>query len=191
MESQLVASEVAAAAELDVVREVAAPMVERAALTLELPSLSADKVDRLVSIVEGSRLPSSRVADIVDKLRDDQAARAAVDAAVERFAGGDVAAMRSGLDAVHHALVVGSFEGSTWFAGDRAIALGDRSMQGTVASRAEGLVADLGHAVASDGLGGEAGSAIRSFCLAVQHLLWEEDEEQEGEVWGSPTPELL
>lgn len=165
---------------LDVVRDVAFPMVERAILALELTPPDSSRMDRFVEILEASHLPDDRKQLLVDKLQTDRAAAHGIEQAVERWFGTDgpdVRASVSGaLDAVWAALENGTGAGSEWQVGDRAVSLSEGAVDGSVADRAEALVSDLADGFATQ----VSGPSVRGFCRDVYlAIVFDEEEEEE------------
>ncbi|MEQ1501706.1 MAG: hypothetical protein ABMB14_05720 [Myxococcota bacterium] len=80
------------------VRDHAVALAERVAVALRFPPPSErPPVDRLVALVEGSRLSDDRKDAIVGRLRGDGVTAAVVAASVARWLGGDAPALRSAL----------------------------------------------------------------------------------------------
>ncbi len=177
-------SEHVADADLDLVREIAAPLVERALLALALPARPPAQVDRFVEVVERSALPAERQHELVGKLRADQAADTAVRAAVARHLG-DASARESAtrlLDAVHRDLTHGGGQEHAWVVGDHRVELSAAVREGQVGARADALVRELADARGADvGLGGSGPSTL-ALCRTLQHLLFEEEDEEEDEL---------
>ena len=175
-----------AQAGLDVVRDVAFPMVERALLALQLEPRGSE-VDRFVEIVERSHLSEERRALLADRLRTDEAAALGVRDAMERWFGSDAPEVRDAvsdmLDAVWRGLENGFADeaGARWQIDDHEIALSEAAISGPVAARAEAMVADLAQTLATGAMAGErAGEAVRGFCRDVLlALVWDEEEEEE------------
>jgi hypothetical protein len=174
---------------MDVVRDVAVPLVERAVLALELGPLEPGRHERFVEIVEGSRMPEDRRQILVDKLTTDQAAASAIEEAVGRWFGQDGPALRSDvsrvLDAVWTGLVQGRAVADGWRVGEQEVPLSEDAQQGAIAGRAEAMVADVADAVAPsgparEGARGGLGAAVRGLCRdVVLAFAFDEDEEEE------------
>jgi len=181
-----------AGVDLDVVRDVALPMVERAVLALELSAVAGVRPDRFVAIVEASNLSDDRKQVLVDKLQTDRAASGAIDDAVARWFGADAARadVSKALDAVWAGLADGSAAGSAWRVGTRDVDLSSDAKEGATVSRAEALVGDVAHAVvpagpAREGAQGGIGPAVRGLCrdLILAFAFDEEEEEEEAVGW--------
>jgi len=179
---------------MDVVRDVAVPVVERAVLALELGPLDSERHDRFVEIVQASHLPEDRRQILADKLSTDQAAASAIADAVGRWFGQDGAALRSDvsrvLDSVWTGLVQGRSVAGGWQVGDQEVPLSSEARQGALAGRAEALVADVAEVVAPsgparDGARGGLGAAVRGLCrdVVLAFAFDEEEEEEEAPGW--------
>lgn len=185
LQAQLAGGEVG----LEVVRDVAFPMVERAILALQLEP-RGEATDRFVEIIERSHLSDERRALLTDRLQTDEAAAMGVRDAVERWFGADGPEVRDAvidaLDAVWQGLEQGIGDQATgqWRFGGAEVGLSEGAISGPVAARAESLVADLaatlGAAALAAHVGGRAGESVRGFCRDVLlALVWDEEEEEE------------
>ncbi len=175
------------AVDLEAVRAEALPMVERAMIALYTEPRAPERVDKLVQVLEGSRLPADRKAVLVDKLVSEQDAALGVAGAAERwFGGADLDARTAALgslDAVWDALSNGQPAGEAWRTGDSEVALS--ATTGSIGERADALMGDL----AKDRVGEELGEAIQGFCREVYLIIaWHQDEEEEEEGF-EPSPE--
>lgn len=177
---------------LDVVRDVALPMVERAVLALELSTVAGGRPERFVEILEASHLPDDRKQVLIDKLHTDGAAAGAIDDAVARWFGPEAAPadVSRALDAVWVGLAEGAVSGAGWRVGTRDVDVSSDAKQGATGARAEALVADVAHAVvpagaARDGAVGGIGPAVQGLCrdLILAFAFDEEEEEEEAIGW--------
>ena len=173
---------------LDVVRDVALPMVERAVLALELRAAAGS--DRFIEILEASHLPDDRKQLLIDRIQTDKAAVHSIDEAVARWfpdaTWGDVS---KALDAVWTGLAQGVAAGSGWQVGTRDVALSDAARDGAVSVRAEALVGDVASAVvpagpARESATGGIGEAVRGLCRDVVLAFAFDEEEEEEETVG-------
>ncbi len=167
---------------LDVVRDVAVPLVDRASLALELGPVDPARHQRFVDILDGSKLPDDRRQVLLDKLSTDAAASGMVQDAVARWFGAFSPALRSDvsrvLDAVRDGLISGL-----------SVPLSDGALAGSVAARASALVGDVAEVVAPpgparEGARGGVGAAVRGLCRDVVLAAAFDDEEEEEEVPG-------
>jgi len=177
---------------LDVVAEVAAPMVQRAMATLQLDAADAERHARRIEILEQSRL-SEREA-LVDQLHGDETARQTVDGLLDTHFGGHDAETRWAVDAVLDAVgrsLGGEGSGRAWTDADGALELSEQVGSGSLDSRAQAMIADLasarapeaGRQAATSDVGSATAQLVRSLALMV--LLDEEEEEEELEgPWG-------
>ena len=169
---------------LDVVRDVALPGLVHTQVALELRPMPAERLERLVEIVERSALEGGRRADMAERLRASQDTAVSVGRAVGRaFGVEDSAEVRSRatelLASVVSALESGSGEGATWSVGEHRV---DVPETGSLRERADALVCGLGDAVS--GREGE-GRALASLCRSVQLAVLLDEEEEEGPTPGS------
>lgn len=172
---------------LDVVRDAAIPMVERAILALQITPRREAQVARFVEILQRSRLPEERKALLQDHLLTDQTAAQGIRDAVERWFAVDSEATRDALvgalDSVIDALAGHAGDGGWVLPDGRTLSLGDEALTGSLSSRAEALVSELVEELGPGGLDGAGhgvGAAVRGFCRDVQlALLWDEEEEEE------------
>ncbi len=173
---------------LDVVRETAAPMLDRAALALQLFPRERTQVERFAGILEKSNLPDDRKAALIERLRSDEAAANGVAEVVARHFGADGDEVRGaivdGLDTLGRSLADGGpgSEHSSWQVGDREIALSAAALEGAVSTRAEALLSDLADSLLA-GLAAtrSPGEAVVGLCRDLNlALLWDEEEEEEG-----------
>lgn len=130
---------------------VAKNLVERGLFALETEARSPETLDKYVSVLGSSRLPSDRKALLIDKLETDQEAALAAAAAAERWFG-DVETGREVLERVWTGLT----------------SQAEAPAGTTVADRA----GDWIEALAGD-------RAATSFCHEVNLLLALEEEEEE------------
>lgn len=144
----------------DAVRAVALPLVERGVFALNTEVRPAETIQKYVSVLETSRLPSDRKALLIGKLTSDQEAAVQAREAVERHFG----AGPEGVDRAHD-LLEGVWAGLNDPAG--------RAPEGRHASeRAERWIEQLA---------GPEGKAVQAFCREV-HFLVRFDEEEEEDV---------
>lgn len=171
----------AADASLEVVRDAASPLVERAILALQLEPRDAGEVERFVEIVERSRLGEERRDVLVDRLQTDRAAAEGIRDAVQRWFQADGPDVRESvvgaLDLVLDSLYDGAPAGAEWALADGArVQLTGEALQGSLGSRAEALLRDVAAHVAP----AVDSVAVQGFCRDVQlALLWDEEEEEE------------
>lgn len=185
----------ALAVDTGAIREVAAPMVDRAILALQIVPHFPGQVDGFVATIEASSLPADRKAALVDKLRDDEATATGIHDAVVRAAGADDADVRGelcdALDTVHRALRDGRVDEAahTLAAGDRIVPLSEAARDGAVHDRAEAMIRDVAAAVVASGPLAGRGDAARDLVRDVHlALVWAEEEEEE-EVSDVEAPE--
>ena len=167
--------------DLDLVREIAAPLVSRSILALQMFPQPGAQLDRFVHILENSRLPDDRKAVLVDRLRTDQAVATSISDAVERWFPGDSETLRATLT---QALL--GIEGALQREDLAGVSPSEEARSGSTSARAEALVRDVADALAGDALTGlvgpeaSVGAAVQGLCRTVQLvLLWDEEEEEE------------
>ncbi len=157
----------------DVVRDTAIPLIERAALALELRPEPGEVIDRYVEILEASHLPDDRRQLMVDKLRSDQAVAIGVAEALGHHFTGDAIEVR-------HAL--GGALDAVWAALHDGQGMAGESREGSASEAAGSLVGDLAAQLAPE-LGAYSESvseSVSSFCLALfLATYWDEEEEEE------------
>lgn len=181
--NQALQDEVGATVDLDVIRDVAFPLVERAILALQVVPRDADRHERLVEILERSHLPEDRRQVLVDKLQTDRAAGLGVLEAVGRwFPGQPRTEVGRALDEVWRGLQEGHPDTGAWAIGEERIPLSGATLEGTVNDRAESLVGDLAGS-------GSFGVALRGFVRDV-YLALAFDEEEEEDSWDPWAAEL-
>ena len=180
-------------APLEVVGEVAAPMVERTMWALQLSLPDGDLLERQLAILQRSSLPQAQTAQLMDNLRSDHLLAQSVKDAVEQCVGSDSGdtrgALWDALERVHGGLQHGgpTSDELGWNLNDGSkvdVTADGQSTQG----RAGQLVAQLAEASAGDRLRemteekGGAGAAIRNLCTALHLAIWFDEEEEEEEV---------
>lgn len=181
-----------APAPLDIVREAACPLVERAILALQIEPRSDGDVARFVEIVKGSALPEEQRALLVDRLVTDQAAAQGIVDAFQRWFAEDSPDLRAHvvgtLDGVMAGLQEGTERDAAWALPDgRLVSLGEATRDEGVSARADTLVRALAEQCSPPELGERlslqgrsTGDAIGGFCRDVQlALLWDDEEEEE------------
>ncbi len=144
------------------VREVAAPMVQRTLLALELQPRET-QLDRFVAILERSKLPEDRKEWLIDRLRTDESTAHQVRDSVERWFHQDNEATRQQVGDVLAAVSGALFDPDTVVS----------ASPGTAQARAEAAIAELSAAQ------GASGEAILGLCRDLHLALWWEEEEEE------------
>lgn len=162
----------------EAIRADAMALVERAVVALYTESRPAERVDRFVHVLEGSRLPADRKSVLVEKLVGDQEAAVAIERAAQRWFGGELdearAAGLGAMDAVWAALT------------DDGLAVSDGVLQAPEGARGEQLVAEL----ATRTGGEDVAEAVRGFCQEVYLIVaWHQDEDEEELSAAAPIPE--
>lgn len=177
------------AVDMEAVRAEALPMVERAMIALYTEPRAPERIEKLVQVLEASRLPADRKEVLVEKLVSEQEAAVAVASAAERwFGSADLDARTAALgamDGLWDALEKGTPGEGVWSTASGDVALSAHT--GGVGERAEQLMGDLARASA----GAEVGEAIQGFSREVYLIVaWHQDEEEEEEAADTVAPEL-
>jgi hypothetical protein len=175
--------------DMEVIRDVALPMVDRGALALQLSPPDPAKIDRLVDIVERSALPLDRKHELTSQLRNDEALSKGVQDAMLQWFNTDSQAFRGhlsdSLDAIAFGLGGGSVDatGKGWALPDgTVVGLSTSSLDGPVTGRAEALLGDLSGHLATGPVAeqvGSDGAAIRGFCRHLYLAVFFDEEEEE------------
>lgn len=165
-----------------VVIDTALPIVSRATLALEVEPPQHGH-GRLVEILRASGLERRDL--LIDKIRADEAIVQGVSDVLVRVFGPEGPqsreAVAAALSRVERALASGNEEGGIFRSELGAVVLTASAMEGSVGSRAEALIAELGTALSDISAPDRTpGEALLAVCLGLQlALLWDEDEEEE------------
>lgn len=182
LQARLGGAEVAApeSAGLDVVRDTALPLLDRAAVALEITPRGPIN-ERLVEIIAQSALPADRKAELHERLVHSEGLAAAIHGVVERLFGADTpevrAAVTRDLGQLESALMDGQATHGGWRVNDVVVALSPEARDGATSSRAEALIGDLARALTPDLGPAEARAACRELHALLLALDEDEDED--------------